>query len=121
VRAGSIAWSGSRSGTCRSERPGSPQAEPRISGLGEELTAAWRQANFANDEETHAGFHAAAAADPALRVAAEVWAERFAEHGTGDSRTLDVEFHRTALRQAGFRDAAEVWRVRDDAVLLALR
>lgn len=96
-------------------------AEPRISGLGEELTTTWQQANFANGEETHADFHAAAVADPALRAAAEVRAERFAELGAGDSRMLDLEFHRTALRRAGFREAAEVWRFRDDAVLLALR
>jgi trans-aconitate methyltransferase len=98
-----------------------PPPEARIRELGEEMTTAWQDANFANGEETHAGFHAAAAADPALSAAAEVRAERFAEHGTGDSRTLDVEFHRGALRQAGFREAAEVWRFRDDAVLLALR
>jgi SAM-dependent methyltransferase len=98
-----------------------PPVEARISELGEELTTAWQDANFANGEETHSGFHSAAAADPALGGAAEVRAERFAEHGTGDSRTLDVEFHRTALREAGFREAAEVWRFRDDAVLLALR
>jgi trans-aconitate methyltransferase len=98
-----------------------PPDEPRISELGEELTTAWQHSNFANGEETHADFHAAAAADPVLRAAAEVRAERFGEHGTGDSRTLDVQFHRTALRQAGFRETAEVWRFRDDAVLLALR
>jgi hypothetical protein len=98
-----------------------PPAEPRISGLGKELTTAWQDANFANGEETHAAFHAAAAADPTLRSAAEVRAERFPKHGTGDSRTLDVEFHRAALAQAGFCEVAEVWRLRDDAVLLALR
>ena len=98
-----------------------PPSEPRIGELGEELTTAWQDANFANGEETHAGFHVAAAADPALRQAAEVRAERFTEHGTGDSRTLDVEFHRVALQEAGFREAAEIWRFRDDAVLLALR
>ena len=44
-----------------------PPAEPRISELGEELTTAWQHANLANGEETHTDFHAAAAADPALR------------------------------------------------------
>lgn len=98
-----------------------PQAEPTIRRLGEELTSSWQEANFAAGEETHAGFHEAAAADPLLRDAAAVRAERFSEHESGDERPRDVEFHRAALHVAGFREVAEIWRHRNDAVLLALR
>lgn len=98
-----------------------PQTEPTIRRLSEELTEAWQDANFERGEETHSGFHEAAAADPALREAAELRARRFAEHRSGDHRPRSVEFHRAALSDAGFREVAEVWRHRDDAVLLALR
>jgi trans-aconitate methyltransferase len=98
-----------------------PPAERTISALGEELTDSWQEANFADGHETHTGFHEAAAADPTLRAAVELRAERFRAHEAGNGRTLDVEFHRWALVEAGFCEAAEVWRHREDAVLLAIR
>jgi trans-aconitate methyltransferase len=98
-----------------------PQAEPTIRRLSETQTEAWREANFRNGEETHSGFHEAAAADTELSEAAELRARRFAEHVSGDHRPRNVEFHRAALREVGFGEVAEVWRFRDDAVLLALR
>jgi trans-aconitate methyltransferase len=96
-----------------------PQAEPMIRKLSEEQTWAWQEANFQHGEETHAGFHEAALAEPALRGAAELRTERFSPHG--DNPPRDVEFHRAALRASGFGEVAEIWRYRDDAVLLALR
>jgi hypothetical protein len=98
-----------------------PQAEPAIRRLSESQTEAWQEANFRGGEETHLGFHEAAAATPELSEAAELRARRFAEHVSGDHRPRSVEFHRSALREAGFGEVAEVWRHRDDAVLLALR
>ena len=98
-----------------------PQAEPTIRRLSEEQTWAWQEANFQGGEETHSGFHEAAEADPVLRGVAELRARRFSEHGSGDHRPRDVEFHRAALREAGFSEVAEVWRHRDDAVLVAIR
>ena len=98
-----------------------PSPEPTISRIGEELTKAWQDANFAHGEETHAGFHEAAALDSGLREASELRAERFAPHESGDVRTQNVEFHRTALREAGFEEVAEIWRYRGDAVLMAIR
>lgn len=96
-----------------------PSDEPTIGRISEELTEAWQDANFAHDEETHAGFHEAAAADPELRAAAELRANRFEAHETGDAKTQDAGFHREALRRAGFEEVAEIWRYRNDAVLLA--
>jgi trans-aconitate methyltransferase len=98
-----------------------PQAEPTIRRLSMEQSEAWQEANFAGGEETHSGFHEAAAADADLREASELRARRFAEHVSGDDRPRSVEFHREALHEAGFGEVAEVWRHRDDAVLLALR
>jgi trans-aconitate methyltransferase len=98
-----------------------PQAEPTIRRLSESQTEAWQEVNFRGAEETHSGFHEAAAAAPELGEAAELRARRFTEHGSGDRRPRSVEFHRSALREAGFGEVAEVWRHRDDAVLLALR
>lgn len=98
-----------------------PQAEPTIRRLSEEQTSSWQDANFAAGEETHDGFHKAAAADPGLREAAALRAERFSAHDSGDHRPRSVEFHSAALREAGFGEVAEIWRHRDDAVLLALR
>jgi trans-aconitate methyltransferase len=98
-----------------------PQAEPTIRRLSEALTEGWQDANFQGGEETHSGFHKAAAAAPELKEAAEVRAQRFTERGSGDHRPRSVEFHRSALREADFGEVAEVWRHRDDAVLLALR
>jgi trans-aconitate methyltransferase len=98
-----------------------PQPEPTIRRLSDELTSSWQEANFADGEETHSGFHEAVALDPLLLDSAGVRAERFTQHESGDERPRDVEFHRTALRQAGFREVAEIWRHRNDAVLLALR
>ena len=98
-----------------------PQAEPTIRRLSEAQTEAWQDANFLSAEETHTGFHEAAAADPVLRDAAELRAGRFGEHGSGDHRPRSVDFHRASLRAAGFSEVAEIWRHRDDAVLLALR
>lgn len=98
-----------------------PQAEPTIRRLSEEQTTAWQERNFQAGEETHSGFHEAAATAPELQDAAGVRARRFADHESGDHRPRDVEFHRSELRKAGFSEAAEVWRHRDDAVMLALR
>ena len=98
-----------------------PQSAPTIRALSEELTESWQDANFAGGDETHGGFHEAAAADPVLRAAAELRAERFPPHEAGDGRTLAVDFHRGTLLEAGFREVAEVWRHRDDAVLVAIR
>jgi trans-aconitate methyltransferase len=98
-----------------------PQAEPTIRRLSESQTEAWQEANFRGGEETHSGFHEAAAATTELSEAAELRARRFAEHVSGDHRPRSVDFHRSALREAGFGEVAEVWRHRDDAVLLALR
>jgi trans-aconitate methyltransferase len=98
-----------------------PQAEPTIRRLSETQTEAWQEANFRGGEETHSGFHEAAAGAPELSGPAELRARRFAEHGSGDHRPRSVEFHRSALHEAGFVEVAEVWRYRDDAVLLALR
>jgi trans-aconitate methyltransferase len=98
-----------------------PVAEPTIQSLGEKLTTSWQDANFDGGEETHAGFHEAAATDPELQAAAELRARRFAAHQAGDERTLDVDAHRAMLRGAGFRELGEIWRHRDDAVLLAIR
>jgi trans-aconitate methyltransferase len=98
-----------------------PPSEGTIRHLGDELTERWQEANFAEGEETHTGFHEAAAADPALREAAALRSQRFAEHGSGDSRSATVGFHRAALLEAGFREVAEVWRHRSDAVLVAVR
>lgn len=98
-----------------------PPEEPTIARVGEELTDAWQDANFAHGEETHDGFHEAAAAAPELRAASELRARRFGPHDEGDSRTQDIGFHRAALRQAGFVEVTEVWRHRNDAVLLAYR
>jgi trans-aconitate methyltransferase len=97
-----------------------PRAEPTIRRLSEAQTEAWQDANFRGGEETHSGFHEAAAADPELSDAAELRARRFAEHVSGDHRPRSVDFHRSSLREAGFGEVAEVWRYRDDAVLLAL-
>lgn len=96
-----------------------PSDEPTIGRIGEELTEAWQDANFAHGEETHAGFHEAAAAAPELRPAAELRAKRFEPHETGDAKTQAAGFHREALRRAGFEEVAEIWRYRNDAVLLA--
>jgi trans-aconitate methyltransferase len=96
-----------------------PPAEPALARAGEELTEAWQEANFARGEETHAGFHEAAAVDSELRAAAELRAARFPEHGDGDSRTQDAAFHAASLRSAGFDEVAEVWRHRNDAILVA--
>jgi trans-aconitate methyltransferase len=96
-----------------------PLAEPELARVGEELTEAWQETNFAQGEETHAGFHEAAAADPDLRAAAEVRVARFASHGKGDSRTQDAAFHQASLREAGFDEVGEVWRHRNDAILVA--
>jgi trans-aconitate methyltransferase len=98
-----------------------PPSEATIRRLGEELTERWQETNFAEGEETHGGFHEAAADDPVLREAASLRAERFAAHGAGDARTATVDFHRAALLEAGFREVAEVWRHRTDAVLVAVR
>jgi trans-aconitate methyltransferase len=98
-----------------------PQAEPAIRRLSESQTEAWQEANFRGGEETHSGFHEAAATAPELSEAAELRARRFAEHVSGDHRPRSVDFDRSALREAGFGEVAEVWRHRDDAVLLALR
>jgi trans-aconitate methyltransferase len=98
-----------------------PPAEPTIARVGEQLTDAWQDRNFAAGEETHDAFHEAAAAAPELAEAAAVRATRFAPHDDGDHLTQNVEFHRDALRRAGFDEVAEVWRHRNDAVLLAKR
>ena len=98
-----------------------PPAAPTIQALGDELTERWQEANFVNGEETHGGFHEAAADDPVLREAASLRAERFAAHESGDARTESVDFHRAALLEAGFREVAEVWRHRNDAVVAAIR
>jgi len=98
-----------------------PPEEPTITRLGEELTEAWQDASFAHGEETHDGFHEAAAAAPELRAASELRARRFGPHDKGHSMTQDVGVHRAALRQAGFDEVTEVWRHRNDAVLLAYR
>ena len=97
-----------------------PQAEPTIRRLSMEQTEAWQDANFAAGEETHSGFHDAAAAAPELSEASELRARRFAEHVSDDDRPRSVDFHSSALREAGFGEVAEVWRYRDDAILLAL-
>jgi trans-aconitate methyltransferase len=96
-----------------------PLSEPDLARVGDELTEAWRETNFTQGEETHDGFHEAAAADPDLRAAAELRVGRFAPHGKGDSRTQDAAFHRTSLREAGFDEVAEIWRHRNDAIVLA--
>jgi SAM-dependent methyltransferase len=96
-----------------------PLPEPDLARVGDELTEVWRETNFARGEETHDGFHEAAAADPGLRAAAELRAGRFAPHGKGDSRTQDAAFHRSSLYEAGFDEVAEVWRHRNDAILVA--
>lgn len=98
-----------------------PPEEPTLARVGEELTAVWQDANFAHGEETHDGFHEAAAAAPELRAASELRARRFGPHDEGHSRAQDAGFHREALRQAGFGEVTEVWRHRNDAVLLAYR
>jgi trans-aconitate methyltransferase len=98
-----------------------PPEEPTIALVGEELTEAWQDANFAHGEETHDGFHEAAGAAPELRAASELRARRFGPHDEGHSMTQNVGFHRAALRQAGFDEVTEVWRHRNDAVLLAYR
>lgn len=98
-----------------------PSDEPTTGRVSEELTEAWQDENFAHGEETHAGFHEAAASAPELRAAAELRAKRFEPHETGDTKTQDVGFHREALRRAGFEEVAEIWRHRNDAVLLAMQ
>lgn len=98
-----------------------PPPEVVLARVGDELTEAWQAANFSRGEETHAGFHEAAAAHPELRAAAEVRAARFPYHGDGDSRMQDSAFHRSALRQAGFDEVAEIWRYRNDAILVAIK
>jgi len=95
-----------------------PVGSPTIARESADLLERWQDVRLEGQED-HAGFHAAAAADPTLASFAQERERRFADKPPGDEP--GIAFHHEALLTAGFSEAGEAWRFLSDTIHVAVR
>ncbi len=84
------------------------RARHAVTAFGADMASGWRE------------FWEAAAAEPALALAAEERERRFATVGRDHPESL-LEFHLAALRDAGFSSVGVIWQEFDDRIVAAIR